>query len=159
METLLELYGHDESQYACLVILGLLHLLGERKDSIFTKVIVRMDERGVSGGVRLVPAYVESDRPGDLRLGVVICTGGLVVTYEGVVVAVVVVAAGQWWCGGGHGGGGGDWGLPAYKGDDMYTTSLGKVAVRGVVRVVEGRAQQATFNRRDLLSSPAPHLP
>ncbi|XP_063873267.1 uncharacterized protein LOC135107388 isoform X6 [Scylla paramamosain] len=38
METLLELYDHDESQYACLVILGLLHLLGERKDSIFTKV-------------------------------------------------------------------------------------------------------------------------
>ncbi|XP_063873247.1 uncharacterized protein LOC135107385 isoform X3 [Scylla paramamosain] len=38
METLLELYDHDESQYACLVILGLLHLLGERKDSIFTKI-------------------------------------------------------------------------------------------------------------------------
>ncbi|XP_063869664.1 uncharacterized protein LOC135105471 [Scylla paramamosain] len=36
METLLELYDHDEN--ACLVILGLLHLLGERKDSIFTKV-------------------------------------------------------------------------------------------------------------------------
>ncbi|KAK8379072.1 hypothetical protein O3P69_019116 [Scylla paramamosain] len=45
------------------------------------------------------------------------------------------------------------------NGDDMYTTSLDKVAVREMVKVVEGLEHQATFNLRDLLPSPAASLP
>ncbi|XP_050687485.1 uncharacterized protein LOC126980989 [Eriocheir sinensis] len=63
MKTLLELYEHNESEYDCLVTLGLLHLLGERKDSIFTQVPEgELRTRQSSISIQHVGDIHESDR-------------------------------------------------------------------------------------------------
>ncbi|XP_045105933.1 uncharacterized protein LOC123501255 [Portunus trituberculatus] len=144
-------------------------------------VTVMMDKRVLPGGVRLIPASVEADVCVDEPTPFLVPVSNASITTLCYAHTDITIPTPSYNLLGGvdsrvldwrHvfrrsvGGVAGDavvvavvTGASPPNGDNMYTTSLDKVAVRQVVRVVEGLAQKAVFNIRDLLPSPAVNLP